>query len=58
MLYEVITFRVINDPVFKITGGQMGLLDSTFYLVGGHLFDGRYNPMGRKLGQDSLRYVV
>ncbi len=43
-------FRVINDPVFKITGGQMGLLDSTFYLVGGHLFDGRYNPMGPNNG--------
>lgn len=39
-------FRVINDPVFKVTGGQMGYLDSVFYLVGGQLFDGRYNPMG------------
>lgn len=43
-------FRVINDPVFKITGGQMDYLDSVFYLVGGHLFDGRYNPMGPNNG--------
>lgn len=43
-------FRSINDPVFKITGGQMGELDSTYYLVGGHLFDGKYNPMGPNNG--------
>jgi hypothetical protein len=39
-------FREIHDPIFKVTGGQLGYLDSTFYLVGGHLFDGRYNPQG------------
>lgn len=39
-------FRSLNDPIFKVTGGQLGYLDSVFYMVGGQLFDGRYNPMG------------
>lgn len=39
-------FRTISDPIFKVTGGQLGYQDSIFYLVGGHLFDGRYNPQG------------
>ena len=39
-------FRQIEDANLKVTGGYLGYLDSTFYLVGGHLFDGRYNPMG------------
>lgn len=43
-------FRIIHDPLFKICGGQMNYLDSIFYLVGGHLFDGRYNPMGPNNG--------
>ena len=29
-----------------LTGGQIGYLDSTFYLCGGQKFTGRYNPMG------------
>lgn len=43
-------FRQMTDDRFKVTGGQMELLDSTFYLVGGQLFDGRYNPMGPNNG--------
>lgn len=39
-------FKQISDPVFAVTGGQMGKIDNTFLLVGGHRFDGRYNPMG------------
>lgn len=35
----------IPDPNFAITGGSLKRLDTTFYLVGGHRFDGRYNPM-------------
>lgn len=37
--------RQINDPRFAITGGALGYLDSTFYLVGGQRFTGRYNPI-------------
>ena len=39
-------FKQITDPVFAITGGQLGKIDNTFYLVGGQKFDGLYNPMG------------
>lgn len=40
------SFKQITDPVFAITGGQLGKIDDTFYLVGGQKFDGLYNPMG------------
>ena len=39
-------FRQITETNLKVTGGQLGYLNDTFYLVGGHLFDGSYNPMG------------
>jgi hypothetical protein len=39
-------FKQISDPVFAITGGQLGKIDDTFYLVGVQKFDGLYNPMG------------
>lgn len=39
-------FRQITETNLKVTGGQLGYLNGKFYLVGGHLFDGRYNPMG------------
>lgn len=39
-------FRQISDSRFAVTGAQMGKIGDTFYLVGGHRFDGRYNPMG------------
>ena len=38
-------FKQITNDVFAITGGQLGKIGNTFYLVGGHRFDGRYNPM-------------
>ncbi len=43
-------FRQINDVRFAVTGGYMGYLNNEFYLVGGQLFDGRYNPMGPNNG--------
>lgn len=39
-------FKQITDTVFAVTGGHMAKLGDTFYLVGGHRFDRRYNPMG------------
>jgi len=39
-------FQQLTDNNFAVTGAQLGLLNDTFYLVGGHRFDGRYNPMG------------
>ncbi len=37
-------FTQVNHQDFAVTGGQLKKIDSTFYLVGGHRFDGRYNP--------------
>lgn len=39
-------FKQISDPMFAVTGGQLGCIKDTFYLVGGQKFMGRYNPMG------------
>ncbi len=39
-------FRQITHEVFAVTGGQLGKIGQTFYLIGGHRFDGRYNPIG------------
>lgn len=39
-------FKQITDNIFAVTGGQLGKIEDTFYLIGGHRFDGRYNPMG------------
>lgn len=39
-------FKQIEDQRFAVTGGQLNNLNNTFYLVGGHRFNGRYNPMG------------
>jgi hypothetical protein len=38
-------FKQISDPSFAVTGGRLGKIDDNFILVGGHQFDGRYNPM-------------
>lgn len=38
-------FYSISDDRFAVTGGALKLIDDTFYLMGGHRFDGRYNPM-------------
>ena len=35
----------LNDARFAVTGGQLGKLGENYVLVGGHRFDGRYNPM-------------
>lgn len=39
-------FEQISDPRFTVTGGYLVQVDDVFYLVGGHRFMGRYNPMG------------
>lgn len=39
-------FEQISDPRFAVTGGRLLLMDDMYYLVGGHRFMGRYNPMG------------
>ncbi|HEY0354653.1 MAG TPA: hypothetical protein VGC29_00535, partial [Flavisolibacter sp.] len=39
-------FKQVTNEIFAVTGGEMGKIGDEFYLVGGHRFDGRYNPMG------------
>lgn len=39
-------FKQQTADIFANTGGQLGKIGDTFYLVGGQRFDGRYNPMG------------
>lgn len=39
-------FKQLNDQRFAVTGGHLGKIGTLYYLVGGHRFDGRYNPMG------------
>jgi len=52
-------FQQWTDPQFALTGGAMFKLTdddphqqpvNTYYLVGGHRFDGLYNPMGPQNG--------
>lgn len=38
-------FEQIQDERFAVTGANMGKIGNQYYLVGGHRFDGRYNPM-------------
>jgi len=35
-----------QDELFAVTGGQLGKINDIFYLIGGHRFEGRYNPRG------------
>ncbi len=39
-------FYQIEDESFQVAGGRLAQIDDVFYLVGGHKFMGRYNPMG------------
>lgn len=38
-------FKQLSNTNFAITGGYLGKIGNEFYVVGGHRFDGRYNPM-------------
>lgn len=39
-------FKQTEDDIFAVTGGHLTSLNDTLMIVGGHRFDGRYNPMG------------
>lgn len=38
-------FRTLTDTQFAVAGGQLGKIGDTYFLAGGHNFDGNYNPM-------------
>lgn len=40
-------FKQVHDTMFAVTGGQMAYMNRRFYLIGGHRFDGVYNPEGQ-----------
>ena len=37
-------FQRFENDKFAVCGGQLNHINNTWYLVGGHRFDGRYNP--------------
>jgi hypothetical protein len=39
-------FEQVDDNRAAVTGGQLQYIEDKFYLVGGHRFDGAYNPHG------------
>lgn len=43
-------FRQFVNENFAVTGGKIGKINNKYYLVGGHRFDGAYNPMGPNHG--------
>jgi hypothetical protein len=43
-------FELLVDTFFAVTGGQLGKIGADYYLAAGHLFNGRYNPMGPNHG--------
>jgi len=45
-------FRQITDSNLAVTGGELDKMDSTYYLVFGHQFDGHYSTV------DTLGYFV
>lgn len=40
-------FHQTGDTLFAVTGGQLVCMNGVFHIVGGHRFDGRYNPADR-----------
>ncbi len=44
------TFHQIENEAFRVTGGGLNKIDDIYYLVGGHKFMGRYNPVGPEHG--------
>lgn len=38
--------KQLTNESMAVTGGHLGMLNDTMYLVCGNRFDGRYNPMG------------
>ncbi|MBK8848354.1 MAG: hypothetical protein IPO27_18165 [Bacteroidetes bacterium] len=43
-------FQHVQNPIFQVTGGNLHMLNNQFYLIGGHVFEGRYNPNGPEFG--------
>lgn len=55
---DTTAYQSVQDSAFAVTGGKLLELDGTFYLVGGHRFDGQYNPMGHNTYVQSYTEAV
>lgn len=51
-------FKYIKNDLFAVTGGNLTFMNDYFYLVGGHKFNGRYNPMGHSTFQQEYTNQV
>ena len=51
-------FKQIQNAAFAVTGGHLAHIGGKFYLVGGHRFDGRYNPMGHNTYTQEYTHAV
>lgn len=47
---DVNAFIQLKHEDFRVTGGALNKIGDVYYLVGGHKFMGRYNPMGPNHG--------
>lgn len=59
----VATFESISDPLFKVTGGDLAVTSSGYFvIVFGQLFDGLYNPFGNggftQVYTEAVRYFT
>lgn len=48
-------FQQVRDTFFAVTGGQLAVLNDTFYLVGGHRFEGLYSA---NAGANNLQFYT
>ena len=48
-------FQQIRDTFFAVTGGQLQMLGDTFFLVGGHRFEGAYSANS---GENQLQFYT
>lgn len=51
-------FRQITYPELAITGGQLGKLNETYYLIWGHTFTGRYNHINGPTFTQNYSYQI
>ena len=55
---DTTAYQSVQDSAFAVTGGKLLELGGTFYLIGGHRFDGQYNPMGHNTYTQSYTEAV
>lgn len=46
------SIQYLHNDLFAVAGGQLKILDSTFYLIGGHKFTGKYDHENHSMNQN------